>query len=99
MRQYRPGRNWPHLLQGLYCEWYHNPAQTFIHPVMAEIMKGDHWKDGKAFRPERFLDGNGNLRKDEHFIPFSIGRPILIYLNQQNRVYVVAYDLIITIIK
>ena len=55
------------------------PAQTFIHPVMAEIMKGDHWKDGKAFRPERFLDGNGNLRKDEHFIPFSIGRPILIY--------------------
>ena len=26
------------------------------------------------FRPQRFLDEAGNVKRDEHFIPFSIGR-------------------------
>ena len=41
---------------------------------MAEILKGDYWGDGTTFRPERFLDGEGRVRKDEHLIPFSIGK-------------------------
>ena len=41
---------------------------------MTEILKGDHWGDGKTFRPERFLDEQGKVRRDEHFIPFSIGK-------------------------
>ena len=45
-----------------------------IFPVMTQILKGDHWGDGEIFRPERFLDGFGNVRKDDHFIPFSIGK-------------------------
>ena len=50
------------------------PADTLIQPVFAEILKGDYWKDGMTFRPERFLDDKGDVRRDEHFIPFSIGK-------------------------
>eukprot|EP00092_Neocalanus_flemingeri_P065658 GFUD01079879.1.p1 GENE.GFUD01079879.1~~GFUD01079879.1.p1 ORF type:complete len:438 (-),score=100.01 GFUD01079879.1:38-1351(-) len=50
------------------------PADTLIQPVFIEILKGDHWKDGMTFRPERFLDQEGNLKRDEHLIPFSMGK-------------------------
>ena len=50
------------------------PAFTLIQPLLTEILKGDYWGDGTTFRPERFLDGEGRVRKDEHLIPFSIGK-------------------------
>ena len=51
------------------------PANTMISPLMSEILKGDHWGEDKdMFRPERFLDQNGELVVDEHLIPFGIGR-------------------------
>ena len=50
------------------------PANTMIQAVMAEVLKGDHWVDGKIFRPERFLDNKGDLVTDERFIPFSVGK-------------------------
>ena len=50
------------------------PAGTVVMPVMAEVMKGEHWGDGEVFRPERFLSASGQLRRDEHFIPFSTGK-------------------------
>ena len=50
------------------------PAGTVVMPVMAEVLKGEHWGDGEVFRPERFLSASGQLRRDEHFIPFSTGR-------------------------
>ena len=51
------------------------PANTVITPVMAEVLKGDdHWGDGAVFRPERFLDEAGAVRREEHFVPFSVGR-------------------------
>ena len=37
-------------------------------------MSGDHWGDGEVFRPQRFLDEAGNVKRDEHFIPFSVGK-------------------------
>ena len=41
---------------------------------MTEVLKGYHWVDGDRFRPDRFLDGDGNVLKNKHFIPFSIGK-------------------------
>ena len=40
-------------------------------------MKGSHWTDGDEFRPERFLDLDGKVIRDEHLIPFSIGETII----------------------
>ena len=37
------------------------PANTMITPIMAEILKGEHWTEGDKFRPERFLDGRGDV--------------------------------------
>ena len=42
-------------------------------PLLTEILKGDYWGDGTTFRPERFLDCEGRVRRDDHLIPFSIG--------------------------
>ena len=50
------------------------PAGTLVTPIMSEIMKGEYWGDGQVFRPERFLDEAGRVRKDERLIPFSIGK-------------------------
>ena len=50
------------------------PANTMINPIMAEVLKGDHWTEGKEFRPKRFLDNKGDVVKDAHFIPFSVGK-------------------------
>ena len=34
----------------------------------------DHWGDPEVFRPERFLDPEGKLVKDEWMIPFGAGK-------------------------
>ena len=52
------------------------PANTLMQPLLTEVLKGDHWGDGTSFRPDRFIDEAGRLRRDEHFIPFSIGKRV-----------------------
>ena len=50
------------------------PADTMVTAIMAEILKGEYWGDGEVFRPERFLDEAGSVRRDERLIPFGIGK-------------------------
>merc|ERR1719430_1655841 len=49
-------------------------AGTLVWPLMTELLKGSYWGDGTTFRPERFLDSEGKCHKDDHLIPFSIGK-------------------------
>ena len=50
------------------------PAYTMVNTLMAEILKGDHWEDGMAFNPDRFLSKDGSLVKDEHIMFFGSGK-------------------------
>ena len=50
------------------------PADTVIVPVLTDVLKGEHWDNGMQFKPERFLDEDGMLKLDDHFIPFSMGK-------------------------
>ena len=50
------------------------PKDTFIQPLNVEILKGDYWVSGKSFMPERFLTEEGKAKKDDHLVPFSIGK-------------------------
>ncbi|XP_043217497.1 methyl farnesoate epoxidase-like [Amphibalanus amphitrite] len=37
-------------------------------------MDANHWGDPDKFRPERFLREDGSVRRDEHLMPFGVGR-------------------------
>ena len=50
------------------------PKDTFVQALNVEILKGDYWENGKSFKPETFLDGEGKAKKDDHLVPFSIGK-------------------------
>ncbi|KAK6169270.1 hypothetical protein SNE40_020361 [Patella caerulea] len=51
------------------------PKDTVVFPNIDSVLADDRvWGDAGVFRPERFLDGNGQLIKREEFIPFSLGR-------------------------
>jgi cytochrome P450 len=41
-------------------------------------MDKKYWGDPEVFRPERFLDSQGNVKREEALIPFGIGK---IWLN------------------
>ncbi|XP_059152535.1 cytochrome P450 2J6-like [Physella acuta] len=51
------------------------PEGAQVIPNLDAVLKDEKiWGDPENFRPERFLDEQGNLIKREEFIPFSIGR-------------------------
>ncbi|XP_069584418.1 cytochrome P450 2C31-like [Ranitomeya imitator] len=51
------------------------PKGTTILPVLHSIHKDkEYFEKADEFYPEHFLDSNGNFKKNEALIPFSIGR-------------------------
>ncbi|WAR19216.1 CP2U1-like protein [Mya arenaria] len=51
------------------------PANTVVIPNIWSVFSDpDIWGDPENFRPERFLDDNGNIVKKEEYIPFMIGK-------------------------
>ncbi|CAG5120658.1 unnamed protein product [Candidula unifasciata] len=56
---------------------YFIPKGTVIFPNLdAVLLDKKTWGDPLNFRPERFLDAEGNLVIPEQFVPFSLGRRV-----------------------
>ena len=50
------------------------PAKTIVtYNTYAIHMDPDLWEDPDEFRPERFMDEEGNMVKPEAFVPFGMG--------------------------
>ena len=66
---------------------YRIPRDTIIFSMLYHIMRDpDYWQDPESFKPERFLDEDGKVIKEERFVPFGIGninyfnmKPLLIH--------------------
>ena len=49
------------------------PAGTMVMPLQwATNMDPGVWPQPEEFRPERFLDSEGELRSDKHIYPFQV---------------------------
>lgn len=49
---------------------------TILSNLDAVLLCADTWKDPLDFRPERFLDAQGNVTQPEQFVVYSIGRRV-----------------------
>ena len=65
----------PHrTLKDVEVHGYQIPKDTLVFSVLYYILRDpDYWQDADMFKPQRFLDSNGNVLRDERFIPFGIG--------------------------
>ena len=53
---------------------YSLPAGTVVLPILHAAHRDPKvWPEPNRFKPERFLDKDGTLCKNEHLIPFSMG--------------------------
>ncbi|XP_077292942.1 cytochrome P450 18a1 [Arctopsyche grandis] len=51
------------------------PAGCQVVPLINSVhMDPTLWDKPEQFRPERFMDASGNIRKPEYFMPFGVGR-------------------------
>ena len=54
---------------------YTFPENTVVFTHLDDVhMDPTYWGDPETFRPERFLTADGAFRKDEHVIPFGVGK-------------------------
>ncbi|EYC19587.1 hypothetical protein Y032_0024g951 [Ancylostoma ceylanicum] len=54
---------------------FHFRQGTLVIPQISILMNDEHFfPDPKQFRPERFLDQSGKLRRIDEFLPFSVGK-------------------------
>nr|XP_060483699.1 cytochrome P450 2B11-like [Panthera onca] len=62
---------------------YFMPKGTEVYPLLHSALNDPHYfEKPDAFNPDHFLDANGALKKNEAFIPFSMGKPGLHSLSQ-----------------
>ncbi|XP_042775939.1 cytochrome P450 2B4-like isoform X3 [Panthera leo] len=56
---------------------YFMPKGTEVYPLLHSALNDPHYfEKPDAFNPDHFLDANGALKKNEAFIPFSMGKRI-----------------------
>ena len=68
----------PHrTLADVQVKGYKIPKDTFVFSMLHYIMRDpDYWENPETFQPERFLDSDGKIVKEERFIPFGVGNVI-----------------------
>ena len=66
----------PHAcMEDMTLRGYHIPKGTHFMTVLYAAHRDPKvWKEPYRFNPERFLDAEGHISKDEHLIPFSMGK-------------------------
>ncbi|KAJ4434996.1 hypothetical protein ANN_23568 [Periplaneta americana] len=66
----------PHCVdRDTYINGYLIPKDSMVLVVLYSLFQDkEHWGDPEVFRPERFLDADGKLVKDEWMIPFGMGK-------------------------
>ncbi|XP_055992016.1 cytochrome P450 2B4-like [Sorex fumeus] len=70
----------PHcVIKETYFRGYHLPKDTTVYPIMSSVLHDPlHFEKPDDFYPGHFLDAEGNFRKQEAFIPFSMGKRLCI---------------------
>ena len=65
----------PHrTLADVQIKGYKIPKDTFVFSMLYYIMRDpDYWEKPDEFQPERFLNSEGKIIKEERFIPFGVG--------------------------
>ena len=70
----------PHrALSDIKVRGYKIPKNALIWSILYYIMRDpDYWTDPETFNPDRFIDSNGKVIKEERFVPFGIGKRVCI---------------------
>ncbi|CAH1954950.1 unnamed protein product [Acanthoscelides obtectus] len=62
------------VLRDTELEGYHIPKDTTVLISLHSVhFDKDYWKDPEVFRPERFLDNEGNIHNKERVLTFGLG--------------------------